>query len=159
VSPRVRVAAGRGYMAAVLPGTQDSPAIARTLIRQLGWLRGEQAESAVTCVSELVTNAVLHTRSGRPGGHLQLTVERHPGDWSVKVGVLDEGTGARLPPAQRPGGEHGRGLAIVEVLSQEWGVTPMYGTARLTWCVLAPTDVRHRSHASRPPMQAGWAAS
>jgi anti-sigma regulatory factor (Ser/Thr protein kinase) len=158
VSGRVRLAAGKSYMAAVIPGSPQSPAIARALARRQAWLRGEQAESAETCISELVTNAVLHTRSGRPGGQLQLTVERRP-DWSVKVSVLDEGTDPGQRPARRPGGEHGRGLAIVEVLSQEWGVTPMYGTGRLTWCVLAPTDVRHRSRSPRLPAQAGRTAS
>jgi hypothetical protein len=78
-------------------------------------------------VSELVTNAVKHTRTTST-----LTLAVAAG--MIEVGVTDSGSSRHLIPMQHdrsaPGtirvlGESGRGLMIVRALSADWGVTPI----------------------------------
>lgn len=76
----------------------------------------EDAQDAVrTLVSELVTNVVLHARTD-----LVVAVSAGPGE--VRVEVAD---GSAVSPRRRrptPAGTTGRGLRLVEVLSDRWGV-------------------------------------
>lgn len=95
----------------MFPGTPKSVPTARH------WLRGllkdsPAADIAETCLSELVTNAVLHSRSAHPGGALTVRVTRTP--VRLRVEVQDEGG---LWAQRPPGEDHGRGLAIVEALT------------------------------------------
>jgi two-component sensor histidine kinase len=77
------------------------------------------ADDAALIISELVTNAVRHSRSGH--GMLTVHGERYPG--YVWLEVSDAG-GNWEPGADNDGG---RGLAIVAALAAEWGI---YGDAR-----------------------------
>lgn len=72
-----------------------------------------QAQDAVLCLSELAANAVLHSRSCRPGGQFTVRVGRAPDRLTVEV--TDEG-GPWLAPG---GGCNGRGLAIVEAVAED----------------------------------------
>jgi serine/threonine-protein kinase RsbW len=47
------------------------------------------ADDAAVCVSELATNAVLHSRSGGPGSRFTVCAALRPG--GVRVAVADEG--------------------------------------------------------------------
>src|SRR4051812_19791113 len=85
-------------------------------------------------VSELVTNAVKHTRATST-----LTLAVAGG--MIEVGVTDGGAYRRVIPTQRdvltPAStlvvpETGRGLMIVEALSDSWGVTPV-GNGKQIW--------------------------
>lgn len=72
--------------------------------------------------SELAGNAVLHTRSARPGGLITTKVtEVRAG--LVRIEVIDEGS-ATLPRPRTVSGYacHGRGLRLVELLSERWGI-------------------------------------
>jgi anti-sigma regulatory factor (Ser/Thr protein kinase) len=73
-------------------------------------------ETATLCLSELVTNAVIHTY----GGCLVRVVLR---DGAVTVSVRDSGTtsAARLETVADPLQVHGRGLKLVEALATRWG--------------------------------------
>ncbi len=93
------------------PGTADQVGRAR---RFLAGLLGDcpAADDAVLCLSEVAANAVLHSRSGRPGGRFAVRVTR-AGCW-LQVAVTDEGG----PWAARPGGDgSGRGLVIVRSIA------------------------------------------
>jgi anti-sigma regulatory factor (Ser/Thr protein kinase) len=73
-------------------------------------------EVAEVLVSELVTNALLH---GRPPIVLQIRCLKQDGLW---VGVSDANP---LPPVIRGHdveATHGRGMALVNMLSDDWGV-------------------------------------
>jgi Histidine kinase-like ATPase domain len=104
-------------------------------------------------VSELVTNAIQHTRSGQPGGVVMVAVA--DGWDGVTVHVHDLGApGGQVPRPQPTGGdglaEGGRGLPIVAAISEQWGTVPAAwcpvrgpgepaadADGRCTWCHLA----------------------
>jgi anti-sigma regulatory factor (Ser/Thr protein kinase)/DNA-binding XRE family transcriptional regulator len=77
------------------------------------------AGDALLCLSELATNALLHSRSREPGGRFTVRAQRHGSH--LRVEVRDQG-GPWAPPALTdPAGHNGRGLAIVDQLSRTWG--------------------------------------
>jgi anti-sigma regulatory factor (Ser/Thr protein kinase) len=70
-------------------------------------------------VSELASNAVLHSASGE-GGVFGLTVDAAPG-W-VRVEIADPGPAAAPVRRDQEGhDEYARGLAIVAGFSDKWG--------------------------------------
>jgi anti-sigma regulatory factor (Ser/Thr protein kinase) len=73
--------------------------------------------SADLLLSELVTNAIRH------GGGLDVavSVERLPGQ-RVCIGVTDDGHGNPVPRSPKVTDEHGRGLHLVGLLADRWGV-------------------------------------
>jgi anti-sigma regulatory factor (Ser/Thr protein kinase) len=73
---------------------------------------------ASLCLSELVTNAVLHSDAGAEE-ELELKVEL--ADDRLRVTVVDHGSGFE-PPEPTGGDESGWGLYIVDRLSNNWGV-------------------------------------
>ena len=104
-----------------LDGVPDDVRAAREFVRDLlrasGW-HGD-ANAALLVVSELVTNAVVHSRNG-----FRLHLEIDGTDLLVEVA-----DGGRLfsahdvpPPWANPEAIGGRGLAIVDAFSTSWGV-------------------------------------
>jgi anti-sigma regulatory factor (Ser/Thr protein kinase) len=88
------------------------------------------ADDAILCLSELVTNAAIHSNSRRPGGHFTVRVQLSEG--CVRVEVQDEG-GPWTQPV--PGDlQHGRGLHIISRLARAWGIT---GDCCAGWTVWA----------------------
>jgi anti-sigma regulatory factor (Ser/Thr protein kinase) len=80
-----------------------------------GFFAAPSAPDAALMTSELVTNAVVHSASGLPGGSVTVTVAA--GEETVRVDVIDQG---QLPiPAPRHG--LGKGLAIVAQLADVFG--------------------------------------
>jgi serine/threonine-protein kinase RsbW len=101
-------------------GSAPSVTEARRFITSL--LRDWPAvDTAELIVSELATNAIRHTASGRFGGRFLVSVQAHPD--RLWLGVLDEG-GHSSPLVFRhsPDGEDGRGLLLVSSLAIDWGV-------------------------------------
>lgn len=104
----------------LFPGCPDQVTRARDFVQQtLGSL--PVVEEAVLLVSELATNAVLHTASGN-GGDFQVAIYQSPGH--VRIEVLDQG-GEDTPTAQptEPLTEVGRGISLVELVAARWGYT------------------------------------
>ena len=104
----------------MLPVDRRAPALARQLIREMhcpGHHRG-LTDDAELLVSEVVTNAYLH---GAPPISIELTCEAEAG---LVVRVSD---GSTAPPRRRDPAveeESGRGVALVDLLSDDWGVEP-----------------------------------
>ena len=74
------------------------------------------ADTAQLLTSELVTNAIRHSRSGQPGGTVELIVAAKAA--SLLVSVIDNGSDRTMPQkGNDPGGENGSGLLLVESLS------------------------------------------
>lgn len=78
---------------------------------------GHDLEDILLLTSELTINGARHGRSA-----MDLTVRYWPGS-CVRVEVHDDGDGT--PQCRQPGDfeESGRGLALVDLLSERWGVT------------------------------------
>ncbi|WP_181807554.1 ATP-binding protein, partial [Streptomyces shenzhenensis] len=112
-----------------------SPAQARRLVRArlTGWsVCADTCDTAALVISELVTNAIVHTASSR------VVCELHDHDDTVRIAVHDEGCAPDEPhpSPQRPEEEHGRGLLLVDALCQAWGAQE-HGPGLLVWAELA----------------------
>ncbi|MFJ1703409.1 ATP-binding protein [Kitasatospora sp. NPDC088346] len=137
---------------AQFPGVPESVGGARKLIRDaLDFL--PQVDDAELIVSELVTNAILHSRSGA-GGVFWVEIRRRRG--FVRIAVTDEGSaGSKL--AYRNAEEvddFGRGLKIVTELADNWGASSEVDDSRTVWAELAsPTEatphIRTKKSSSR----------
>ena len=93
-------------------------------------LPDDMVNDVAVMVSELVTNAFVHT-----GTSFAVTIDRR--DDLVYVEVTDAGSG--LPTRRSPGEteSHGRGLAIVEELSDQWGTIHTAGeVGKAVWFTL-----------------------
>ncbi|MDF5751281.1 ATP-binding protein [Spongiactinospora sp. TRM90649] len=105
-----------------MPGTQRSVPVARHWIAQVVEAYGGSGiDDALLVASELVGNAVRHSRSGEPGGRVVVLIARR-GQAGVRIEVIDEG--AETIPRQRDPDwerESGRGLWLVQQMSLAWG--------------------------------------
>jgi serine/threonine-protein kinase RsbW len=90
------------------------------------------ADDFILLASELATNAIVHSRSGLPGGVFTVRAEVRPGDFAV-LEVEDQGG----PWIERDSGvEHGRGLALVAALAGDENWTIESGNSpgtRVVW--------------------------
>ncbi|MGC9381819.1 ATP-binding protein [Streptomyces sp. MH13] len=133
-----------------------SPAQARRLTRARlnGWSVCEDTcDTAALVVSELVTNAIVHTASRH------IVCELHDGAESVRIAVRDEGCspGQPHPSAdQQPDDEHGRGLLLVDALCDAWGAQE-HGPGLLVWAEL-PRRADGPPGPSEPRDDLGWGA-
>lgn len=128
-----------------------SAAKARRLTRDrlTGWsVADDTCDTAALVVSELVTNAIVHTASR------QIVCELHDDDELVRIAVRDEGCapGEPHPSPQRPEEEHGRGLLLVAAMCSAWGAQET-GPGLLVWAELpraADAVGTERSHGTGP---------
>ena len=124
-------------ISADLPGRPESASAARSLVRQVLGEDHPSGGDAALVISELVSNAVAHTRSGQPGGTITVAIETSEQPPEVCIRVRDAGgPGAPALAAATESSEHGRGLRIVAALAAEWG-SQASETGRATWCRLA----------------------
>ncbi|MGW7492614.1 ATP-binding protein [Streptomyces sp. NPDC054786] len=93
------------------------------------WDLEGRADDVRLCVSELATNALAH--GTRCGQGFQVTVNAEDG--TVHVEVHD--SSPRRPRPRRPTNDDvsGRGLHIVAVLSDDWGVEDRGVTGKFVW--------------------------
>jgi serine/threonine-protein kinase RsbW len=86
-------------------------------------------ELAVLLVSELVTNATVHARS-------KVRVTVHVDTNWVRVEVRDEGPGGPVLRPTTRDALKGRGLAVVDRLSTDWGTDRRQGS-KTVWFEIA----------------------
>ncbi|MFI0418569.1 ATP-binding protein [Spongiactinospora sp. 9N601] len=105
-----------------LEGVMQAPGRAREFVAKV-LPEHPRLDDLQLLVCELVTNAVLHSRSGLPPeGRLTVIVARSPS--YVRLAVVDEGTeDERGPRVREPAedAESGRGLTLVAALADTWG--------------------------------------
>jgi anti-sigma regulatory factor (Ser/Thr protein kinase) len=107
-----------------LPGTPASVSVARRLVRDA--LPGcPRADDLMLAVSELATNCIAHTASGR-GGTFTVRVRAAPG-WA-RVEVIDDGPAAG-PSTRR----NGWGLPIVAGVTDRSGGIVRSDGQRTAW--------------------------
>lgn len=111
-----------------IEGEPRTPGIARRFVDQAleRWDCGEVLDNVRLLVSEVVTNAVLHA-----GSEIELAVELRP--FTVRVSVADGSDAQPTRRLARTDEESGRGLELVDVLAQSWGVEPRPGGGKIVW--------------------------
>ncbi|GGX60639.1 ATPase [Streptomyces fructofermentans] len=121
-----------------------------TRARLSGWsVCEETCDTAELIVSELVTNAIVHTASRH------VVCELLDGEDHVRIAVRDEGCapGEPHPSPQRPEEEHGRGLLLVAAVCTAWGAQET-GPGLLVWAELP----RSANNGAEPRSDLGWGA-
>jgi anti-sigma regulatory factor (Ser/Thr protein kinase) len=102
------------------------------------WAIEDRRDDITLVVSELVTNALEHA-APRPGG------------WPVRVGLLQSRPGTAVlcavadgsiaPPVPVPPGhlsESGRGLHVIDEISDGWGYTTAPRRGKVVWATFDP---------------------
>lgn len=123
-----------------IPGCPERVSDARAFVRRaLASAREIDSDAATLLTSELVTNAIQHTRSGASGGTVRIVVEAVPD--GVLIQVIDAGA-ADVPVVK---GDlftiEGHGLFLVQQLAAQWGY--LRGPEGTTvWFHLAQPDRR-----------------
>ncbi|MFE7119740.1 ATP-binding protein [Streptomyces sp. NPDC057654] len=93
-----------------------------------------RGEELLLCVSELATNALVH---GVPPGRGFRVVLRLSSDGVLRLEVHDSGGGCpRIRLEASTASEGGRGLFLVEALSDKWGVGERI-PGKVVWCEFA----------------------
>ena len=111
-----------------LPAQPASAALARDFIRSIyPEAAGERLEDALLCVTELVANVALHTRSS----HCTVAVSGRPDEMTIEV--WDDT--AELPVIEPASlvAEHGRGMRIVDALADAWGIRARPDDGKAVW--------------------------
>jgi CheY-like chemotaxis protein/anti-sigma regulatory factor (Ser/Thr protein kinase) len=112
-----------------LPRDDVSVVRARRFVREMleTW-RCPPNDDAVLVVSELVTNALVHAKSG-----VWVTLRARGG--RVRVEVADRGAGSPEPRAPSPETVGGRGLLLVAAVAETWGIDPS-DDGKVVWAEL-----------------------
>jgi anti-sigma regulatory factor (Ser/Thr protein kinase) len=100
----------------------------------------ELVDAAELMASELATNCVRHARTG-----FEMTIHS---DGQIRVEVRDTGEGRPklLSPTSRE--VSGRGLRIVEAMSDAWGVIPA-SNGKAVWFALSQRDAPNEAASGR----------
>jgi anti-sigma regulatory factor (Ser/Thr protein kinase) len=104
-----------------IPGRPEQVGLARAFVAQtLGTNQtGADADAATLLTSEIVTNAIQHTKSGIDGGMVTIVVIGVSG--GVLVEIIDDGSAG--PPVVKGDlyAAEGHGLFLVQHLAAQWG--------------------------------------
>lgn len=121
-----------------VPGVLTLPAEAASVPRARQFVQDVLAahdadllDRAEACISELVTNAVLHART-----EVQVHIE-DLGE-TVRLEVRDRSTSIPRRLVHTVRSATGRGMEMVGLLARSWGVDLLEGDAKSVWCELAP---------------------
>ncbi|GAB1820634.1 ATP-binding protein [Herbidospora sp. RD11066] len=120
-----------------LPGIEAAVQVGRhwaELVLKTAGCRSSADATLLT--SELVANAVRHSRSGREGGRVMVAIDFPEGE-SARIQVVDEGAPTFPKPAEPDfKAESGRGLWLVDMMSASWGVQELPGDRRAVWMLM-----------------------
>lgn len=134
------MAAGAVLGALTIPGRPEHVREARSFVaKALGELH-PVLDTAVLLTSELVTNAVTHSRSRFVGGTVTVVIADAGG--GLRVEVADQGSDLSSPVVR---GEvlasDGHGLFLVQTLADQWGYL-RDDTGTTVWFLLRSDDGR-----------------
>ena len=127
-----------GQSQRLYPRREPSVSSARRELRRVldEWGAGDLLDAAELVLSELFTNAIVHAA---PRNTSQVLVQLHLSAGLLRIAVSD---GDRYHQPHKADnwttGEGGRGLLLVEALSERWGVEPrLVGVGKTVWAELA----------------------
>lgn len=113
------------------PATPESVPTARRFVTTLvAGSPQEIIDRAGLLVSELASNAVRHA-----GSDFVLRLEQTPDQ--LEVEVTDKGPGSPVMQTPEARDLSGRGLRIVDILADSWGVRPSAEGGKSVWFILA----------------------
>lgn len=126
------------------PDVDSIPSARRFVLAATGPVAQDLRDVVSVMVSELAMNAVQHART-----HFEVGVEVTDG--TLRVQVTDSGGGTAeaqpLPPATSL---RGRGLFLVDRLSDAWGVSPApLGSSKNIWFTIDLTAVDAKVNTDR----------
>lgn len=112
-----------------LPVNAQAPATARRFLRAAACSthNARAFDEAELLVSELATNAVLH---GAPPITVHVECD---GARGLLVSVADENPQQPIAREAGPDDESGRGISLVDVVSDRWGVSQHPGDGKDVW--------------------------
>jgi CheY-like chemotaxis protein len=115
-----------------LPQELSSAAAARRFVRKTvaDWGLGPVLDDALLVASELATNAVTHAESA-----CRIRLSLTPS--SLRIDVIDTGSGTPEPQPESFTEEHGRGLHLISALTTAWGLEMVPGEGKVVWAELA----------------------
>jgi anti-sigma regulatory factor (Ser/Thr protein kinase) len=118
-----------------IPGRGEQVRVARAFVagvlRKLAGADEATLDNVALLTSELVTNAIRHSRSGRSGGSVRLAVLAVPD--GIRVEVTDAGSAVGSPVVKDDVYTcDGHGLFLVEAVADQWGHRPA-GTGTTVW--------------------------
>jgi serine/threonine-protein kinase RsbW len=138
IAPEPRFLARRSFA-----GRPDQIRAARSWMAML--IEGfADASNAVLACSELAANAIIHSRSGLPGGSFtaRACIDRD----TIRIEIIDQGgqwTGVRKTQDEEEeeddAGQSGRGLTIVAAIARSWGIGGDQ-EGRIAWCEINLSD-------------------
>jgi anti-sigma regulatory factor (Ser/Thr protein kinase) len=164
IGPRLADAAGRSWGAAAgsrasvlgsltIPGRPEQVGLARAfVVRTLSLNQvGADTDAATLLTSEIVTNAIQHTKSGVEGGTVTIVVIGVPR--GVLVEIIDDGSaGTPIVKGDLYAAE-GHGLFLVQHLAAQWGY--LRDSAGTTVWFHLPAACEPQSAARQPGPVAG----
>jgi anti-sigma regulatory factor (Ser/Thr protein kinase) len=108
---------------ATVPGRPEEVCRARAFVARtlsaVGKTPAVDADTATLLTSELVTNAILHTESGVPGGTVTIVVVDVAD--GVLIEVIDDGSAGTPVVKDDLLTTNGHGLFLVQQLTAQWG--------------------------------------
>ena len=143
VMPDALLPAARWVFEQIAPSARDAGLASRAAREFTGeilltWGLTALAEDAELIVSELVTNALRHGLRGLSGAapaQVELIWWRRAGQ--ITCMVTDPGAKPPVMAPTDPLAEAGRGLHVVEALSDAWGSTRRDGCRKAVWATLS----------------------
>ena len=132
-----------------LTAAPETAARARRFVRQTltGWSLSEAIDTALTVVTELVTNAVRYTQAP-----VRLRLHQARDRLVIDVIDRDQRLPRRMEPA--PNEEHHRGLFIVDAFSRRWGTRPTTD-GKVVWAEINVSGFPPDSWTTGPPLPPG----
>lgn len=115
-----------------LPRELTSVRLARRFVAEHleEWGIEELLDDALLVTSELAANAITHAESA-----CKIRISRTPS--SVRIDVIDAGSGTPEPQPPSSTSEHGRGLHLVDAITSAWGLDDIPGDGKVVWAELA----------------------
>lgn len=112
-----------------LPVDNRAPGVARQFLRETSCQEhhARVMDEAELLVSELVTNAVVH---GAPPVTVNIECDSTEG---LLVAVTDGSPDTPVPQEVGLDAEGGRGIRLVDLISDRWGVAPSRGHGKAVW--------------------------
>ncbi|MFC3348761.1 SpoIIE family protein phosphatase [Streptomyces echinoruber] len=122
---------GGGQQQSVAPGDPEALSQARRMIRAAvhAWDAAELADEVELVADELITNALMHTEGAAVVTLRALT----GGGRRLRVEVEDTSSALPRPRDAGESGVSGRGLLLVDLLADRWGVEAR-GGGKVVWC-------------------------